>query len=509
MPNSEESRQRSPKTTLQQTPVKAWTDQPYPAYKDSGVEWLGKVPEHWNLQRIATAADIRFSNVDKHTKDGEHPVRLCNYVDVYHNEKINSDIPFMAGTGKREEIRKFRLAVGDVLVTKDSEDWKDIGVPALVEYAADDLICGYHLAILRPNGESLDGGYLFYALKARNVAWQSQVAAVGVTRYGLSQNAIRSVRIPLPPLPEQHAIAHFLDHANQRIQRHIHAKEKLIKLLEEQKQVIIHQAVTGQIDVRTGQSYPAYKDSGVEWLGKVPEHWNLQRIATAADIRFSNVDKHTKDGEHPVRLCNYVDVYHNEKINSDIPFMAGTAKREEIRKFRLAVGDVLVTKDSEDWLDIGVPALVEYAADDLVCGYHLAILRPNEESLDGGYLSYALKDLHVAWQCQVAAVGVTRYGLSQNAIKSVRIPLPPLPEQHAIAHFLNHANQRISASCAAVKRQINLLHEYRTRLIADVVTGKLDVRKAAAELPGHGPSTTDNTCQDGMALAAQVRSRHP
>ena len=247
--------------------------QRYPAYRDSGVDWLGEMPEHWDMRRVGTVADLRVSNVDKHVKEGEQPVRLCNYVDVYHNERISPDVPFMVGTARRREIRRFRLAVGDVLVTKDSEDWTDIGVPALVEYAADDLVCGYHLAMLRPNRAFLDGGYLFQALRDSRLAWQFQVAATGVTRYGLSHNAIRSMRIPLPPLPEQTAIAHFLDHADRRIQRSIRAKERLIELLEEQKQAIIHQAVMGQIDVRTGQAYPAYKDSEVEWLGEVPEHW--------------------------------------------------------------------------------------------------------------------------------------------------------------------------------------------------------------------------------------------
>ena len=88
----------------------------------------------------------------------------------------------------------------------------------------------------------------------------------------------KSVWLPLPPLPEQTAIVRFLDHADRRIRRYIRAKQKLIALLEEQKQAIIHQAVTGQIDVRTGQPYPSYKDSGVEWLGEVPEHWELRRV---------------------------------------------------------------------------------------------------------------------------------------------------------------------------------------------------------------------------------------
>ena len=465
--------------------------QPYPAYRDSGVDWLGEVPEHWDMRRVGTVADLRVSNVDKHVKEGEQPVRLCNYVDVYHNERISADVPFMAGTARRREIRRFRLAVGDVLVTKDSEDWTDIGVPALVEYAADDLVCGYHLAMLRPHGAFLDGGYLFQALRDSRLAWQFQVAAVGVTRYGLSQNAIRSMRIPLPPLSEQTAIARFLNHADRRIQRSIRAKERLIELLEEQKQAIIHQAVTGQIDVRTGQPYSAYKDSGVEWSGDIPAHWEVRRVATVAEMRVSNVDKHVKEGEQPVRLCNYLDVYHNGRISADVPFMAGTARRREIRRFRLDVGDVLVTKDSEDWTDIGVPALVEYAADDLVCGYHLAMLRPHGAFLDGGYLFQALRDSRLAWQFQVAAVGVTRYGLSQNAIRSMRIPLPPLSEQTAIARFLNHADRRIQRSIGAKERLIELLGEQKQAIIHQAVTGQIDVWAAATYLPGHDEKTDD------------------
>ena len=305
----------------------------------------------------------------------------------------------------------------------------------------------------------------------------------GITIEHIYGHQLKRLAVPIPPLPEQAAIARFLDHADRRIWRYIRVKERLIELVEEQKQAIIHEAVTGRIDVRTGQPYPAYKDSGVKWLGKVPEHWDVRRVATVADMRVSNVDKHVKEGERPVRLCNYLEVYHNERINADVPFMAGTAREREIRRFRLALGDVLVTKDSEDWSDIGVPALVEYTADDLVCGYHLAMLRPDRAFLDGGYLFQALKDSLVAWQCQVAAAGVTRYGLSQNAIRSIRIPLPPLPEQTGIARLLDAADRRISARRTVVEREIELLREYRTRLIADTVTGKLDVRQAAACLP--------------------------
>ena len=263
----------------------------YPDYKDSGVQWLGKVPAHWEVRRLRTVAEMRVSNVDKHTKEGEFPVRLCNYVDVYKNDRITQAMPFMNATASRDEVERFRLERDDVLITKDSEAWDDIGVPALVTESADDLLSGYHLALLRPSGEVI-GVYLAQALRSKGVAYQFHVRANGVTRYGLTHTGIYSIHIPLPPLPEQVAIVRFLDHADRRIRRYIRAKQKLIALLEDQKQALIHQAVTGQVDVRTGQSYPAYSSSGVKWLGDVPSHWEVRRARHV----LQEIDQRSRDG---------------------------------------------------------------------------------------------------------------------------------------------------------------------------------------------------------------------
>ncbi len=253
---------------------------PYPARKDSGLEWLGEVPEHWEIQRLKNVAEMRISNIDKHTKEGEYPVRLCNYVDVYKNDHISPSMLFMRATATADEIARFRLTPGDVLITKDSEAWDDIGVPALVVESADDLVSGYHLALLRPLGTCLNGGYLLRALQSRSIGCQFHVQANGVTRYGLSHAAIQSVWLPLPPLPEQTAIVRFLDYVDRRIQRYIRAKEKLIALLEEQKQAIIHQAVTGQVDVRTGQPACLEYVEGLRW----PEGFVCYRAYKATRI---------------------------------------------------------------------------------------------------------------------------------------------------------------------------------------------------------------------------------
>ena len=122
-------------------------------------------------------------------------------------------------------------------------------------------------------------------LQSNNLTYQFHIEARGVTRFGLTHSGIKSVWLPLPPPTEQTAIVRFLDHADRRIRRYIRAKERLIALLEEQKQVIIHQAVTGRIDVRTGQPYPAYKPSDVEWLGGMPAHWELVRLKDVAKVQ--------------------------------------------------------------------------------------------------------------------------------------------------------------------------------------------------------------------------------
>ena len=478
---------------------------PYPDMKDSGVQWLGKVPKHWEVRRLRNVADMRVSNVDKHVKADENLVRLCNYVDVYKNDYINKQMDFMQVTATNDEIERFRLERDDVLITKDSETWDDIGVPALVTKPASDLISGYHLALLRPRYDKLAGAYLLRALQSKGLAYQFHIEAKGVTRYGLSHAGIKSVWLPLPPLPEQTAIVRFLDHADRRIRRYIRAKQKLIALLEEQKQAIIHQAVTGQIDVRTGRPYSSYKDSGVEWLGEVPEHWEVRRLRTVAGMRVSNVDKHTKEGELPVRLCNYVDVYKNDRITQEISFMKATASQDEIERFRLKQGDVLITKDSEAWDDIGVPALVTEPADDLISGYHLALLRPLKQML-GAYLAWTLQSQAVAHQFHVEAKGVTRYGLTHAGIQSVNLPLPSHPEQIAIVAYLDKTSAAIDTSISRTYRQMEVLREYRTRLIADVVTGKLDVREAAAELPEVDSIEAEDTLGDTFDTDTELDS---
>ncbi len=442
----------------------------YPKYKDSGVEWLGEIPESWDVRRLNDIAKMKTSNVDKKTVAGQEDVKLCNYVDVYYNKTITSKIQFMAATASPSEVEKFKLNKGDVVFTKDSESPFDIGVPALVDADIEDLVCGYHLSIVQGLEGKLTGDFLFYALVSDPSVYQFTLAANGVTRFGLTQSGVKNIQIGLPPFSEQQAIADYLDKKTGQIDTLIEKKKELIERLKEQRTAIITHAVTQGLD----DSVPM-KDSGVEWLKETPKTWTFERLNDIAKMKTSNVDKKTVAGQEDVKLCNYVDVYYNETITSKIQFMAATASSSEVEKFKLNKGDVVFTKDSESPFDIGVPALVDADIEDLVCGYHLSIVQGLEDKLTGGFLFYALVSDPSVYQFTLAANGVTRFGLTQSGVKNIQIGLPPFLEQQAIADYLNEKTCQIDALVEKTKEAIQRLEEYRTAVITAAVTGKVKV----------------------------------
>lgn len=437
---------------------------PYPAMKDSSVEWLGEVPEHWE---VAPGKACYYEKKRPNTGLAETTVLSLSYgrIIVKPKEKLHGLVP--------ASFETYQIIEPGEIICRPT-DLQNDKVSLRFGFARDrGIITSAYICF--DTREGLDGNYGYLLLHVYDLKKVFYGLGSGL-RQNLDWRDFKYLPCPLPPLPEQEAIVRFIDYVDRRIRKYIRAKQKLIGLLEEQTQAIIHCAVTGQIDVRTGKPYPAYKDSGVEWLGNVPEHWEVRRLRTIVEMCVSNVDKHTKEDETSVRLCNYVDVYKNDRISEQMAFMQATATPDEIKRFRLESGDVLITKDSEAWDDIGVPSLVTEPANDLICGYHLALLRPFTSLLSGGYLFRTLQSKAVAYQFHVEAKGVTRYGLSHIGIKSVWLPLPPLPEQEEIVKFLDDVTADITTAIDRAHREIELLREYRTRLIADVVTGKLDVR---------------------------------
>ena len=462
---------------------------PYPAYKPSGIEWLGHIPAHWAVLRIRNVVDMRVSNVDKHTKEGELPVRLCNYVDVYKNDRITEHLSFMRATATEKEIERFRLEPGDVLITKDSESWNEIGIPALVEYTADDLICGYHLALLRPQKASLDGGYLHYALQSPAVAYQFHVAANGVIRYGLSLNAIKSVRLPIPPLAEQRAIAHYLGYVERRIRRYIDAKQKLVGLLEELKQATIYEAVTRGLDPDV-----PLKPSGVEWLGHIPAHWAVRRLKDWVTINRSVLPETTD----PDFVFQYIDIGSVStgvltKKPQKMRFAASPSRARRIVREGDTIISTVRTYLKAVWF-------AQETHDNLICSTGFAVLTPDERAVPK-FVSYLVQSHPFIEQVTANSVGMAYPAIAESRLGSLHLSLPPLPEQEAIAEYLDKKITNIDTALNNTRREIELLQEYRIVLIADVVSGKVDVRDVAANLP----DDADVMADDSDAISEEVQ----
>ena len=436
----------------------------YPSYKPSGIGRLGDIPSHWKVRRLGTLAEMRVSNVDKHSEDGETSVRLCNYVDVYKNDVITGDLPFMRATASESEISRFRLERGDVLITKDSETWDDIGVPALVSEAADDLISGYHLALLRPDSQTLKGAYLSLSLRSKAAAYQFHVEARGVTRYGLTHSGIKSVTLPLPPLSEQTAIVRYLDHADSRIQRYISAKERLLELLAEQRQAVINQAVTRGLDPDV-----PLKPSGVEWLGDVPAHWDVKR----AKYFYREVDERSSSGmEELMSVSHKTGVTPRKK--SVTMFMAESNVGYKICR----PGDIAINTMWAYMAALGIARQVGLVSPSYGVYRPRAGLVFNLDYIDPllrteGYRSEYL--------CRSTGITSSRLRLYPDSFLGIPLLHPPFEEQEAIVEYLGKATAEAESLISRARRQIELMQEYRTRLIADVVTGKLDAREAVAD----------------------------
>ena len=234
----------------------------YPACKSSGVEWLGDVPAHWNVAMVKQNYAIQLGKMlqprpNTH-QDVEIPYLKAQHVQWFHVR--TTDAPKMWAS--QSDIAHYGVAPGDLLVCEGGEG----GRCGILKQQLDRCIIQNALHRVRPREHSRND-YLQYVMNAVAATGWFDALNDKATIAHFTREKFGALRVPVPPLAEQTAIARFLDHADRRIRRYIHAKQKLIALLEEQKQAIIHQAVTGQVDIRTGQPYPAYKPSGIEWLG--------------------------------------------------------------------------------------------------------------------------------------------------------------------------------------------------------------------------------------------------
>lgn len=436
----------------------------YAGYKASGIGLLGDLPEHWNVRKLKFIADVRNSNVDKKSVEGQEPVQLCNYVDVYYNDYITSAIDFMAATATRDQIKRFKLKPGDVIITKDSEAWDDIAVPALVDEHFEDVLCGYHLALIRPDREQVDGEYLFRSFTSHAIRDQFRIRANGVTRFGLPRDGITSALFPVPPLDEQKAIAAFLRRETAKIDGLVQKKRRLIELLKEKRTALISHAVT------KGLNHAApMKPSGIDWLGDVPKHWKVSALRHFAVFGTGS----TPDRTNPAYWNGAIPWVKTGEINYEPITTTEEAITEEgLRNSACWIapeGTLLIALYGQGDTRGRVAILNIPAAFNQAC---VAISPKNYLLVEylHAYLEFAYR--------HIREVGneSTQMNLSTEYVRRIPIAVPPVEEQSRIVARVADVRELITATRLAVTNVNQRLAEYRSALISAAVTGKIDVR---------------------------------
>lgn len=440
---------------------------PYAEMKDSGVEWLGAVPEHWDALRLKTVLVERV-------------------------EKGFPDEPLLTATQSKGVVRKDQYENRTVVAMKDLHLLKLVHVGDFVislrsfqggiEFAREKGIISPAYTVLYPKRPEVHG-YLSWIFKSAPFIQGLSLFVTGIRQgQNIDYEKLSRSRIPLPPKDEQAAIVRFLDHVDHRIRRAVAAKQKLIRLLEEQKRAIIHRVVTRGLDPDV-----RLKPSGVEWLGDVPEHWEIRAFSRCAieraDYRGATPAK-TESGVFLVTARNVRKGMIDYQISKE--YVAESDYAAVMRRGLPRIGDVLLTMEAP----LGNVALVD--REDVAFAQRVVRFRMDPEKLVPEFVLNSMLSPYFQDQLLSRGTGSTALGIKASKLPQLQILCPPVFEQNQILEHIDREVAPMGVAMDRARAEIELLREYRIRLVADVVTGKLDVRAAAAKLPAMiGPEESE------------------
>ena len=443
---------------------------PYPAMKDSGVPWLGAVPKHWDVRRMKTLLRER-------------------------SEKGFPDKPLLAATQTKGVVRKEQYEKRTTLALKDLHLLKLVRVGDFVislrsfqggiEYAREQGIISPAYTILYPVKQD-NHAYLAYAFKSKPYIENLSLFVTGIRQgQNIDYKNLSRTLLPYPPLPEQAAIVRFLDHADRRIRRYIRAQQKLIALLEEQKQAFIHQAVTGRINVRTGKPYPVYKDSRVEWLGRIPQRWravSLGRLTLdRCDGPFGSGLKSSHYTDEGIRVVRLQNIGHGTFNDEDAVYIA-PEHYATLGDHSVQPGDLLIAGLGDPHHPAGRACVAPTNIRPAMVKADCFRFRVDQEAFLPAFAALQLTaTAHAA--SAVLSTGATRQRTNLQSTTGRHVVVPSKSEQARVVEYCTGEKARLDAVQQAAGRELEMVREYRIRLIADVVTGKLDVREAATRLP--------------------------
>lgn len=417
---------------------------------------MRNLPKTWDTCLLNKCAKIFFSNVDKKTSKNELPVYLCNYMDVYKNERITSEISFMEATAKQIEIDKFRLRKGDVIITKDSETPDDIAIPAFVSEDFENVICGYHLALIRPEADILLGEFLAKLIQLKFYKHYFLTLANGVTRYGLTAQAVKKAKIILPTLPEQKKISQIIllwDSAIESIRR-------LLVLKKKRRKGLVQQLLIGK------RRFIEFVSSGEiidHKFFKLPKEWEYVPLKSVARV-ISN--KNINDDKIPVLSCTKYDGlvdslrYFNKKNYSD-----------NLKTYKIVSRGMFAyaTNHIEEG-SIGHQNVYDRA---LISPMY-TVFEVNNKRINEKYLFYLLKTetyRHI-FEINTNASVERRGSLRWGDFSKIHIPLPSIDEQNKIVAAVDALSSEISK----YEEKMELMKDQKKGLMQQLLTGKKRVK---------------------------------
>lgn len=448
----------------------------YQEYKDSGVAWMGDVPAHWqkrNLQDVAK--NERYSFVDgpfgsdlkneEYSDSGVPLIQLNNISIGLHNLDSLKFVP----VEKANQLEKHNAFPGDIVIAKMADP---VARAAIVSSDFDQYLIVADCVRLTVDQSSWNVNFVQYWINSPPINAIAETLAGGITRVRINLGVLKKLPVFRFPLEEQQTIAAFLDRETGKIDALIAEQQRLVELLAEKRQVVISHAVTKGLTPNV-----AMKNSGIEWLGEVPGHWEISRIKRICYINDGNhgeeypsAEDYTdeSDGVPFIRAGNICGL----SITSQDMLFITKEKNDSMRKGRLETGDILFTNRGE----IGKIAVIppEYKGANL--NSQIAYLRSDESVVVSKYFAhYLASDVVISVYDSISAGSVlTQFPIGD--LKNIPAILPPITEQIAIATFLDSETAKFDTLTAEANHAIELLQERRSALISAAVTGKIDVR---------------------------------
>lgn len=424
------------------------------AYKDSGIEWLGEIPEHWEVVPIRCC----FNESNIRCNESDYPLLSVTIVNgvIYQNDIANKkDI-------SNDDKSSYKIVPLNAVAYNKMRMWQGaVGVNMLGKGIVSPA---YIVAI--PN-KQITSIYSFYLLRAKSMINEFEKNSYGLCldMNNLRYEDFRNIKIPLPPIEEQKAIAEFLDSKCKQIESFVDKKQKLIALLNEKKQALINECVTKGLNKNI-----KYKDSGIKHLGKIPSPWKVRRLATFGKFsKGGNISRQdlVENGEQALL---YGDIYMNYEISTsflDSQISTNTSPSAT----PIYRGDILFAGSGETKEDIG-KNIVYLGEDKAFAGGDVIIFRQKENN--ALFLSYALNTKYAKFYKGIESKGEIIVHIYASNLKDIKIPLPPIEEQKQIAEFLDSEISKIDSIIGKIKKQIELIKEYKSTLINQAVCGRIE-----------------------------------